>query len=346
MKRLLVSTFSTTALAVLLSSGVASAHFNLMSPTAADNATDGGKGAPPCGPTSASNAVTSVQGGQELPIQLSETIMHPGHYRIALAATPAQIPADPAVQTDNNNNSLSATIETTGTPGVLVDDVFDHTTGNAPIAWNTTVKIPNVNCDSCTLQIIEFMAEHSANPGGGYYYHHCATLKISADMTQPLDSIPGISGSSDGAMAGTAGSGSMPPAMMASGGAGGASSMAPAPAAGGTSGSGMAAATPPSGSGQTASASGGTMTAAPSSNATGMGVASAATPAGAPAGMAAMTTGSTSAMSNALAPAMSPQSSSDDGGGCALSPAASRSSAAGGLALLALSLGWVGRRRR
>jgi hypothetical protein len=196
MKRLLGSplaaSMTAAALGLALLPGTASAHFNLMSPTAADTATDGGKGAPPCGPTSASNMVTPVQGGQELSISLAETILHPGHYRIALAPTQDLIPKDPDVQTDDNARSISAAIMNPIAPPVLDDDVFDHTSGQTPITFSTMVKIPNINCDSCTLQVIEFMAEHTSNPGGGYFYHHCATLKITADASLALDSWPGI----------------------------------------------------------------------------------------------------------------------------------------------------------
>jgi hypothetical protein len=29
------------------------------------------------------------------------------------------------------------------------------------------------------------MAQHGANPGGGFYYHHCADLQITADPKLP-----------------------------------------------------------------------------------------------------------------------------------------------------------------
>jgi hypothetical protein len=268
MKRLLgfplAASTTLAALGLALLPGTASAHFNLMSPTAADTATDGGKGAPPCGPTSASNMVTPVQGGQELPISLAETVLHPGHYRIALAPTLDLIPKDPDVQTDSSARSISAAIMDPIAPPVLDDDVFDHTSGTTPITFNTTVKLPNINCDHCTLQVIEFMAEHSSNVGGGYFYHHCATLAISADTSLALDSWPGIE----------------------------------APAAN-----------------------------APGETSAGVGV----------------STTSTSAAST-TSPTMS--TAATDGGGCSLSPAAGRTSSFGAAALLALSLGWVARRRR
>jgi len=37
------------------------------------------------------------------------------------------------------------------------------------------------------LQIVQFMAEHGFNNPGGYSYHHCADLQITADKSKPLD---------------------------------------------------------------------------------------------------------------------------------------------------------------
>jgi hypothetical protein len=169
-------TFPSTALA----------HFSLLQPPAADNVNDGGKGAPPCGSTVASNIVTPVQGGHALAISLSETVMHPGHYRFALSINSrAEIPPDPTVVVVGGLSDTAA-IENPPVFPVLADDVFDHTTGIAPISWTTSLVLPNITCAKCTLQVIEFMAEHTPNVGGGYFYHHCADLQITADPSLPL----------------------------------------------------------------------------------------------------------------------------------------------------------------
>ena len=52
--------------------------------------------------------------------------------------------------------------------------------------WETDVKLPNITCKMCTLQVIQFMEEHSFNNPGDYTYHHCAALQITADRTEPL----------------------------------------------------------------------------------------------------------------------------------------------------------------
>ena len=49
--------------------------------------------------------------------------------------------------------------------------------------WHVTV--PNISCDKCTIQIVQFMAEHGFNRDGGYFYHHCADLQITADPKLP-----------------------------------------------------------------------------------------------------------------------------------------------------------------
>jgi hypothetical protein len=49
------------------------------------------------------------------------------------------------------------------------------------------LDIPNIDCAHCTLQVIEFMANHSRNPEGDFTYHHCANLQIAARPDVPMD---------------------------------------------------------------------------------------------------------------------------------------------------------------
>jgi hypothetical protein len=169
---------------VLLAAPLAHAHFALMQPPSALANEDGGKGAPPCAEGPNSNIVTAAQGGHPLAIRLSEFVYHPGHYRFALSVNSrSELPADPAV-VEADGISLSAAIQNPPKIPVLADGVFPHT--NPPDGdWQTIIILPNLNCDRCTLQIIEFMAEHGFNPGGGFFYHHCADLRITADTSLP-----------------------------------------------------------------------------------------------------------------------------------------------------------------
>jgi hypothetical protein len=88
-----------------------------------------------------------------------------------------------------NGSPLSVSAEISpAKPPILADGIFAHTERQqTPIPWETDIKIPNINCDKCTLQVIQFMAEHPLNKDGDYSYHHCATLKVTANPKLPID---------------------------------------------------------------------------------------------------------------------------------------------------------------
>ena len=184
-------------LAALAAANSVQAHFTLRAP--ASWIVEDDKGDPqklaPCGgveqnPGTPTGASTDVRGGQKLKVVVDETVFHPGHYRIALARKRNLLPPDPEVtmhDTDRGPRSLSAKIETSPQPPLLADGLWPHTEKPTK-SWETEITIPNITCDSCQLQVIEFMAEH---PGvaidGGHSYHHCSTLNITADPAKPLD---------------------------------------------------------------------------------------------------------------------------------------------------------------
>jgi hypothetical protein len=196
--KILVVVFSCFIATVLLAP-FAEGHFRLIEPKSwvVENEVGNPQKPGPCGGTegdagvSPTGAITRVQGGQKLHIQLLEVIFHPGHYRIALAVNSrAELPKDPVVvtrETDKGPQSVSAKIDNPPTVPVLADGLWQHTSKSAA-PFETDVQLPNINCPTCTLQIVEFMAEHGYNKEGGYSYHHCAVLNITADPSKPLDS--------------------------------------------------------------------------------------------------------------------------------------------------------------
>ena len=172
-------------LAMALPPAMAFAHFKFLEPPSTWVTENGGKGLPPCGEGIASGIVTKAQGGHPLTIRVLEFIPHPGHYRIALSVNSrAELPKDPEAVTVNNR-SVSAPIDPAPKPPVLADGVFVHIATPRNTEWKMDVTLPNLTCEKCTLQMIQFMAEHGPNPGGGYYYHHCADLQITADPKLP-----------------------------------------------------------------------------------------------------------------------------------------------------------------
>jgi hypothetical protein len=189
-----------TIVVLMLAAQTSWAHFKLLSPTSwlvEDNRGDPQKSGP-CGGSNTdwgkpSYAVTKVAGGQNIHIKVQETIYHPGHYRVALAVnSPTELPPDPKVTTRDTEKgpwSVSAAILDPPQIPVLADGLFVHSTRPAGEmkAWEADIRLPNINCKKCSLQIVQFMADHGFNNPGGYTYHHCADIQITADSAKPLD---------------------------------------------------------------------------------------------------------------------------------------------------------------
>ena len=190
----------TFAIMIVIVPVAAYGHFRLLEPVSWLIESDRGdpQKAGPCGVTiddnsKRSNAITKAIGGQKLHIKVQETVYHPGHYRVALAVrSPAELPPDPEATTKDTEKgpwSVSAIIQNPPQIPVLADGLFVHSTrptGSMEF-FETDVQLPNINCKKCTLQVVEFMAEHGYNNPGGYSYHHCADLEITADPAKPID---------------------------------------------------------------------------------------------------------------------------------------------------------------
>lgn len=184
------------AVSLSLAAVAANAHFKLLEPASWIEEDDRGdpQKLAPCGgtidnPGTRTGAVTAVQGGQKLAVVVDETIYHPGHFRIALARRPNWLPADPVVttqETDRGTRSASAVIEENPEPPILVDGLWEHYERRTGI-WETEIDIPNIDCEGCFLQVIQFMAEHPGVREGDFSYHHCARLDITADPNLPID---------------------------------------------------------------------------------------------------------------------------------------------------------------
>lgn len=184
---------------------VTSAHFKLIEP--ASWIVEDQRGDPqktgPCGGSNTNwgtptYAVTKATGGQKLHVKIQETIYHPGFYRFALGINGMhELPADPVAQTRKNEErggidwSVSGTIADPPVPPVLADGLNLHrerpAQGTQLPAFETDLTLPNVSCKKCVLQVVQFMEEHAYNNPGGYSYHHCAHLQITADKSKPLD---------------------------------------------------------------------------------------------------------------------------------------------------------------
>lgn len=150
----------------------------------------------PCGGTTANpgtptGVVTPLKGGDMLHVRVKETVYHPGFYRIALSVLDrTELPGDPEDITRDGPRgpvSVSGKVDPNPKPPVLVDGLWEHRERSATGVFETDVRIPNINCDKCSVQIIQFMEEHGINKDGRFTYHHCADVSITADPKKRLD---------------------------------------------------------------------------------------------------------------------------------------------------------------
>lgn len=175
------------------------AHFRLLEP--ASWLEEGPLGDPqwqaPCGGSAAdpgkpTGKVTSLRGGDKVHIRIREMAFHPGFYRVALAVNSRdELPKDPEAVTEragNNDRSIAGAILYPPRPPVLADGLFMHA-AKFEQDQETDIEVPNINCSKCTLQVIEFMAEHGRNKEGDFTYHHCAVLQIRANAEKPIDTL-------------------------------------------------------------------------------------------------------------------------------------------------------------
>lgn len=187
-------------------SAPAFAHFKLTSPSSAteqDGLTGDPQKSAPCGlsndPNKAdestpTNVVSTLKAGSMVSITLTETITHPGHYRVALAQDPSGLPADPLVTPGGSPSSPCGTTIIDANPvlPLLADGQLKHTTSFGGKPQTIQVQLPpGMTCTNCVLQVVQFMSAHPLNNPGGCFYHHCARVNVTADGPQDAGVIAG-----------------------------------------------------------------------------------------------------------------------------------------------------------
>lgn len=143
------------------------AHIQLDEPTQREGAQKAG----PCGAANSTRGsdITALTGGSSFTVKWRETINHPSHYRISIDLDGQDGFEDPASQDDFFTNDL-----------VLADNIAD---GGTP--YETTITIPNMDCDNCTLQLIQVMYDKPPYGDGNDMYYQCADITITADPNAP-----------------------------------------------------------------------------------------------------------------------------------------------------------------
>lgn len=156
--RRLVSIVS--SLSVLAIPATAAAHIAMTYP--APRSVDQKVG--PCGPIGSVRGtnVTVLEPGAMLEVSWSETINHPGHYRVSF---------DDDGQDFTVPNDFTDTTQTTN---VLVDLIADQAGG----AYTQLIQLPSTPCENCTLQLFQMMYDKAPYGDGNDIYFQCADIAL------------------------------------------------------------------------------------------------------------------------------------------------------------------------
>lgn len=150
-------------LALVVFASDASAHIALMSPKPRSSELKEG----PCGVAGdkRGTTVTMFKPGETITVQWKETVSHTGHFRISFDEDGQDGFVDPKSFTDLKT-----------APTVLVDDIKDK---SGTQIYTQEVTLPDVECDRCTLQIIQVMTDKPPYGDGDDIYYQCADITLS-----------------------------------------------------------------------------------------------------------------------------------------------------------------------
>ncbi len=145
-----------------LDAAVAHAHIQLQYPAQRDAAQKRG----PCGLSG------SVRGddpavfapGETITVIWTETIGHPGHFRISFDDDGDDDFVDPAGYDDLYTNAT-----------VLLDDIPDTGCGDVS---RVAVTLPDIECERCTLQVVQVMTDKRPYGAGNDLYYQCADIAL------------------------------------------------------------------------------------------------------------------------------------------------------------------------
>ncbi len=153
-----------------------------------------------CGSSTAPRQATPkvAAPGSKYTVKWTETIDHPGHFRISFSM--------------NNGTDFvippTSTGTTMGMPTVLVDLIAD-VQGNFPAAgrpYSQEITLPNVECNNCTLQVIQLMTDkppYTTDTASDDIYFQCADFILTNGAPpQPDAGVPPMTGDDAGTTGG------------------------------------------------------------------------------------------------------------------------------------------------
>jgi MYXO-CTERM domain-containing protein len=134
----------------------------------------------PCGRSVSQRGqtVTVFEPGQTITVAWKETIDHPGHYRVSFDDDGEDGFVDPAGYDDLNS-----------APSVLVDGIEGASCGESS---QVQITLPNIECENCTLQVIQVMTDKSPYGDGNDIYYQCADIALRPGGGAPSEPPAGL----------------------------------------------------------------------------------------------------------------------------------------------------------
>jgi hypothetical protein len=166
------------ALSIMLLSTSAGAHLDLTSPPPRLGGIEGGSQLKrgPCGQTTngRTDRVSVFEPGQTITVEWAEYINHPSYYRIAFDVDgDDSFPIREDMDTVNRNTDDPEAVHPVG------DVVLKYVYEPPDLAvYSTDVTLPDVECENCTLQVIQFMYDNLNDGRNNEYYFQCADIAL------------------------------------------------------------------------------------------------------------------------------------------------------------------------
>ena len=137
----------------------------------------------PCGVAGGARTtnVTELEAGSTITVVWDEYVDHPGHFRLAFDAEGDDDFADPLclAHCDSRNMDIGLYVN----DSVLLDGIADTPAGGES---RVELTLPDVECNNCTLQLIQVMTDKPpyTSPGNDLYYQ-CADLILHKRAVEP-----------------------------------------------------------------------------------------------------------------------------------------------------------------